>query len=239
MISRIAYINIGLALLVGFFSLKTIQVWQQEPLKVHQVESQVEQGDKAREKRVAAGGNAAKERMPPKTEFQEVVGKNLFSSDRMEYAPPAPEAEEVMEDPKPQVDGRMINLFGVVLMDGYEVALINNPDLKSDRKSLWVKRGDWVGQLKVEQIDTDSVTFSGEGKKKFRVGLYDQSKTRRTIIATPQSQPTVVAAVQEKKPKIESKKEVDLKSNTKKDSKVDEQYEMISTPFGMMRRKKN
>ncbi|MFZ5569114.1 MAG: hypothetical protein ACOZF0_01825 [Thermodesulfobacteriota bacterium] len=239
MISKITYINIGLAVLSVFFIHKTVQVWRHDPLPIRQPERPSENRALERETPSVPAGGFPGERPQPQSAFQDVVGKNLFSPEREEYQAPEPGIEALPEEDKPRIEGRDILLFGVVILDGYEAALINNPEAKSAADhSLWVRRGDRVGQLRVEQIFADGVVFTDEGRKKFRVGLYEQSKIRQPAAARQPAKPVVVATPPEKKPKPEPKKDAGIASRRKKDSGTDEQYETISTPFGMMKRKK-
>ena len=169
----------------------------------------------------------------PKSAFGDIADKNLFSLDRTKYQP-VEIKEETLSTETPKVDGRKITLFGVILLDGYRSALVSNPEVKSGEASTrWVKPGDRIAQLNVEQISKDSIVLSGEGKK-YRVDLYDQKNKQRSGVAavSPAAEPTVVMTQPAPKapPKtVEPQKET---------QPPDETFEMIKTPFGMIKRKK-
>ncbi|MBN2033880.1 MAG: hypothetical protein JW836_11430 [Deltaproteobacteria bacterium] len=263
MISKITYINIALAFICAFFLLKAIQVWQNEPLTADQF------GDKSsvrQEERSSEGGprgRTIESRMPPKSAFENIAAKNLFSVDRTEYLPPAPQTEPVEEEKAPKVDGRRIQLFGVILTHDSATALITDPSVKSGkRSSLWVKPGDNVGQLKVDSIEPDSVVFVDETQKKFRVVLHVPNRVRSApATATPTAGPTVVTtqptaapspagstaappkprpAATTTQPAAEASAKPAARAGTKtgEGSKPEQDYVTVKTPFGEMRQPK-
>ncbi len=228
MVSKIVLINIGLSLICGFFVLKTYQVWQEDPIAVHLSANRAsDRASKATKSQSSNKVSHAKQILP-KSAYQDTATKNLFAAERSEYKPAEPEIEAPVEVEIPKVDGRQISLFGVVLLDGYASALISDPEIKPGGKpTRWVKPGERIGQLKVDEILKQSVILSGNGKK-YRISLYDNKKQRSGGAVAQSSKPTVVTT--KSKPKISTK--------PKKEPKSDEEYEMVSTPFGIMKRKK-
>jgi hypothetical protein len=250
MIPKITYINIALALICALLLFKTIDVWRGDPTPSGQ-------WTKAREgqsESPAKGGGArlVESRMPPKSAFENIGAKNLFSAERAEYLPPAAEVEEigqVEEEQAPKVDGRQIQLFGVVLMQDVAKALISDPSVRSGRgQSRWVAPGDSVGQLRVDSVEADSVVFADERQKRFRVPLHAANKTRSGVAAAPATaaaRPTVVttqpasatrpaAAAATSVPTTQPERPATVGSPP-----GDQDYVIIQTPFGEMRRPRN
>ena len=231
MVPRIALINIVLALAAGFFLYKTVQVWQGDVLSLPKPVLETaglpsKGGDQA-------GKLATKTQAAPKSAYREITEKNLFAVDRKEYQPVVVEEETVVTE-TPKIDGRKITLFGVMRVDDQQSALISNPEAKGeDRKTLWVKTGDRVGNLKVEAIADQSVLFA-DGSKKYQVDLYDQSKRRKGNVTVQNDTPVVVNTQAEKKMAPAPKAMAEPSEKTQSD----DEYEFISTPFGVAKRKK-
>jgi len=254
MIPKITYINIVLALICALLLFKTIEVWRSEP-------TPSEQGTKPRaglSELAGQGGGGARQvesRMPPKSAFENIGARNLFSAERAEYLPPAAEVEEIgqiVEEQAPKVDGRQIQLFGVVLMQDVAKALISDPSVKSGRgQSRWVAPGDSVGQLRVDSVEADCVVLADERQKRFRVPLYAANKTRSSVAAgssTAAARPTVVTTqptqpTQETRPAAASAPPA-ATSQPERPATVesppgDKDYDIIKTPFGEIRRPRN
>jgi hypothetical protein len=250
MIPKIIYINIALALICALLLFKTIDVWRSDP-------TPSEQGSKPRaglSEPSGQGGGArqVESRMPPKSAFENIGAKNLFSAERAEYLPPAAEVDEIgqiEEEQAPKVDGRQIQLFGVVLMQDVAKALISDPSVKSGRgQSRWVAPGDSVGQLRVDAVEADSVVFADERQKRFRVPLHAANKTRSGVAAAPATaaaRPTVVTTqpTPETRPAAASTPSTRTtqpeRPATVDNPPGDTDYVIIQTPFGEMRRPRN
>ncbi len=186
MVSKIAMINLLLALLSGFFLFKTIQVWQTDPI-LSSNQGEVAPSDEHRQTKNTNTGQAflVKKGTAPKSAFGDIADKNLFSLDRTQYQP-VEIKEETLSTETPKVDGRKITLFGVILLDGYRSALVSNPEVKSGEASTrWVKLGDRIARMNVEQISKDSI-----------VSLWRREKiSRLTFICRKISNAVVSAAV--------------------------------------------
>jgi hypothetical protein len=229
--SKFLLINAGLALAAGFFLTKTVQVWQGPGLPIPgpaSVAKSVPDDDSAKQP-----GTFSPNRAASKSSYRGITDKNLFAADRKEYQPEAEEAETVVADTV-KVDGRKITLFGVMAIGGHPSALISNPDPTAEgRKSLWVTTGDRVGNLTVAAISDQAITFD-DGKKKYRVDLYEQKRRRQTHTVSKQDAPVVVQT-QVIKP-TPAKKSTTAVDAAGKDG--DDEYEIVNTPFGKTRRKK-
>ena len=171
--------------------------------------------------------------------YQNVVDKNLFSPDR---APASPEIEadepEILEEVR--IPGKKVVLYGVIMVDDYKKALTNNPaDRESDLR--WVREGEQIGNLKVRQILEDNILLVDE-EGSYRVLLYDPEKVSK-MSAKPvrqndkDDQPQVIIAgkknIPAKKIINEPKKHVEKVTTSK-----DDEYEIIETPFGEIKRKR-
>lgn len=247
---RIIYINIGLALLCLYLSVETFQVWRNSPIESIQKESV------GKRRSVDADNPASsdmKNRMPPKSMFQDTATLNLFSMDRQEYKPTTTETDTGGEpepaEQTPMIEGREITLFGVILLDGYRAALISDPEAKKDKKSTrWVKPDDLIGKMKVAAITADSLILADQGKK-FRVELYDKDKHKnrtrqpgdkqiQTTQADKPVQPTVVTTQPAPTQKPAAEPNPKIAEDSKNQQPATDDYVIINTPFGKIKRKK-
>lgn len=228
--SRLIIINAVLALLSGFFLVKTVQVWQQSALSLTGPASVAKTG--SHDEGAKQPGTFSAHRAASKSSYRGITDKNLFAADRKEYQPEAVEIETVVADTV-KVDGRKITLFGVMAIGDRQSAMISNPDPKDERKTLWVAIGDSVGNLKVTAISDQAITFA-DGKKKYRVDLYEQKRRRQTQPVSKQESPVVVQT-QVIKPKPAKKSTPAMEAA---DKQGDDEYEIVNTPFGKTRRKK-
>lgn len=196
-------------------------------------------------------------RIAPSLEYEGIVEQNLFSSDRT-FIVESAEPEAVVEA-EARISGEKIVLYGVVVLDADKKALINNPMRKpGDRDFLWIREGDRLSNLRVSRIEPEQLLLN-DGATQYKIDLYDPAKVRpkasplpRASVpqqrdvpqvlsadplpaAAPQVRPgtgagTVVPAQpRQPRPAAASKKAV---------AGDDDEYEIIDTPFGEIRRKK-
>ncbi|PIE67743.1 MAG: hypothetical protein CSA23_02905 [Deltaproteobacteria bacterium] len=229
--SKFVFINTGLVLAAGFFLIKTIQVWNGPAVLLPDPASIAAAG--SQDENAKSMGHFSPNRAASKSSYRGITEKNLFSVDRKEYQPVIAETETVVTETV-KVDGRKITLFGVMAIGDHPSALISNPDPKAQgRKTLWVTNGDRVGNLKVSAISDRAITFF-DGKKKYRVDLYDQRRKRQKHTVTQKNEPVVVkTGVAKTKPPKKSTTAVGAAG-----TQTDGQYEIVNTPFGKSRRKK-
>ena len=221
MFSRIWLINILLALVFVLFGLKSYGVWQKN-------EGVVTESQKSEKPKPQPGKKNIKKRMPLESNYTVVVDKNLFSADRTEYIPEAPETED--EAKMVRVSGKQVILYGVVITDNYKSALINNPvKARGERNTKWVKVGDMVGDLTVTEIRKESILLT-EGEDNYEILLYDKNKPKRAAKAFKEQKPNIVTTGSKNK---SSKPTMIKKKKTPKD-----EYNVIKTPFGDVRRRK-
>lgn len=221
MFSKIGIINIVLAFMLIFFGFKTYGVWKKDGDAVigHQKPGKAVWHSK---KRVAG------RKIPLESYYSTVIQRDLFSPDRTEFVPDTSESEVEAEPQK--MPGKKILLYGVVMMDDDVTALVSNPERKSGEKlTRWVRTGDKLGDVTVVSIQKDSILLSA-GAKKYKISLYDHAKPRARRAAPKKRKPTVITT----KTKTESKKP----EKPKNEKISDEQYEIISTPFGKIKRRK-
>ncbi len=182
------------------------------------------------------------------SDYQSVVKKNLFSPDRAAAVPASEVVEPEVQDVR--ISGEKIVLYGVVIADDYKKALINNPGERNlGVKNRWVREGEHVGNLTVQQIRQDEILLI-DGADSYRVLLYDPEKaskisgksaTRSSKSATRRSkeegQPKVITAGKNPRP-VEKKINKQNKFQEKKTISADGKYELIETPLGTIKRKR-
>ena len=177
-------------------------------------------------------------------DYQSVVDRNLFSPNRT-----APQPETVKTEPlkdEVRISGEKVMLYGVILFDNYKTALINNPeDQAKGIQNRWVKEGDRIGNLKVQEILQDQVVLADD-ENSYRVLLYDPEKVRKASAApknSPPSQPKVVSVGDAPPPVSSAAKEESAKPRKSRQiEKItiseDGQYEIVDTPLGQIQRKR-
>ncbi len=186
------------------------------------------------------------------TAYDVVVDNNLFSPDRTWGVEEIPEVQA--SDEQAKVSGRKLVLYGVILRGAYKTALINNPDPKSNNgKYLWVKEGDMVGDLRVAGIEAEKVRMVEKGVS-YNVQLYDPDKVREKAgqarqTAKPEVIQTGQAAASSGSGSGSAGSSTVVAADKKKAStgsqpggsgaaaSGDGEYEIISTPFGKIKRK--
>lgn len=214
-----------LAILCLFFARNAHQVWQQRqavrPAPPPSIVSPPSAG----------AVNALRKRPKTTPPFEKTaIELNLFSPERAEYVPPPPApVEEVKEAIK--LPGRKITLFGVVMMENYRKALIQDPYRTAGQPPhRWVKAGDTIGDYTVRAIENQGIIVASAGER-YNVPLYDAEKRRGGHAVEKSKKPTVVrSSVAVEKKTIREKK------NPNGEIAPDEEY--VETPFGMIKRKK-
>ncbi len=187
-------------------------------------------------------------------EYDGIVEMNLFSPDRT-FIVEAVEPEPVVEA-EARISGEKIVLYGVVVLDADKKALINNPVRKpGDRDFLWIREGERLSNLRITRIDPEQLLLN-DGAVQYKISLYDPGKARpqasspqrvsspsqrdvpQVISADPASAAAPAArpgtgtgAVAPAQPRPE-------KAPKKAAASDDDEYEIIDTPFGEIRRKK-
>ncbi len=225
MVAKQGIINIALAIILIFMVLKTYDVWQQDQsLPATQTLSDGRNNVAMKMPKL--------ERRPSEAFFDSIVSQNLFSPIRAEYLPPDDNTEKTEIVVEKKIQGKTIRLYGVVIMKDYASALISNPEKTSgDRPTLWVKKGERIGDLKVDEIQTDSIVFQ-DGNKKYKILLHEKKRSAPAprIAEDKEDTPTVVTTETNKK---------EIKAASQKESQSsDDKYEIIKTPFGEIKRRK-
>jgi len=189
------------------------------------------------------------------SDYQSVVEKNLFSPDRAAAVPASELVEPEVLDVR--ISGEKVVLSGVIMADDYKKALINNPgDRNSGVKNRWVREGEHVGNLTVQQIRQDEILLI-DGADSFRVLLYDPEKASKISgksasrssksaargaksakrSSKEDGQPKVITAGKNPRP-VEKKINKQNKFQEKKTISADGKYELIETPLGTIKRKR-
>ncbi|ACN16095.1 hypothetical protein HRM2_30120 [Desulforapulum autotrophicum HRM2] len=239
MISRVWMINLALLFLIVFALVKTFGVWTQPAWTTLEksVQGRGEQDLK----------NNYKITMPPKSSYGVVAENNLFAPDRkvFEPVPALSVAPEVVKEPEVEPDpeikkvvvaGVNIVLYGVILMADYRSALLSNPDLEhqGDKKQIWVKPGDVVGTLTVDDILKDRVILN-DNSKKIAVLLYDSDKVRQRTVSKKINRPKVVATDSADAKPAQDK--VDSPGESQNGEEI--KYKVFDTPFGKIKKRIN
>ena len=249
MFSKTWFINSILALCVIFFGAKSIGVWSEEnggDARNIQRSAQVKASDIPR---VVRGV------LPPEDAYEVVAANDLFTSDRMERV--EEDDEEKKENPEEpavvekdvRISGKKIVLYGVVVKDNTRTALISDPQPKPPKRPfLWVREGDTIGDtdVMVSAIKKESLVLK-KGADLIEISLYDHEKNNAQVAGRkprqPEDKPVIVTTQQATKVTVERtprpKAERVVESEGSENSPVKgEEYEMVDTPFGKIKRKK-
>lgn len=244
--NKIWLVNAALAIISVFIGVKTVDLWIGDPFEFEKTnKNHIKQNTSQDVKEVLTPG------MKAETVYEAVVKNNLFSPERKEIiAPPVPDvvAEPVVEAPpvveiipeveELKIEDRNVMIYGVMIMDSFTGALVNNfVDEKSGKRQKWVKKGEMIGDLKLEDVKKDRAIFSKNENgvlEKYAVLLYTENKKNDKPAGVEKDR-------NEPQPKILTTGQ-DKKSNNNEsqaaDSVADDQYEIIKTPFGNFKRKK-
>jgi hypothetical protein len=164
-------IGILLAGATVFFGYQTVQVWSAaDTLEAGQPDKK-QPGARAKRK-------IAYHRAPRFNAYEVIPRKNLFSRDRREHVPEKSPKPSPGKQPKP-LDNRFA-LFGIVIKGGEKKALVANLDPKTaaEKKYVWVKVGDKIGNLNVSEIQSEQILLT-EGGRTYTVRLSDQSHQQK------------------------------------------------------------
>ncbi len=235
MISRVWVINSVLAIALAICLMNIWDVWHTSTQVFSEKRSAINDKEAIKIKKTIES------KVLNESAYQRVVDKNLFSPDRAP-APPEIEADEP-EIADARISGKKVVLYGVIMIDNYKRALISIPgDRRTDSKNRWISEGEQIGNLKAQQIQEDEILL-GDGADKYRVLLYDPDKaaaktSRKTGGSKKETaQPKVVTAGEKARA---GGNKMDKQNNRagKVTKSSDDEYEMIDTPFGIIKRKR-
>lgn len=243
---RIWVVNIAMAVLLLFAGINIWELWHKEFRDVSG-----SAGGAGSVQGVAA--DEAEDRLLDQQEYEMLASRNLFSPDRKVYAP-AQDSEKQEAEKKPKektvrISGEAVALYGVVITGEKKIALINNPGGKlGDGRFIWIRKGDALANLTVADITPGEIILD-EGSAQYKVSLSEKKrpKTRRqrekssgpTVVkggSAPQSSPSSSSTAQSKagsKGGSASQKS----SSSATSGSAEQQYKIIETPFGTIKRK--
>ncbi|OQX25212.1 MAG: hypothetical protein BWK80_16785 [Desulfobacteraceae bacterium IS3] len=229
MFSKLWIINILFAAFAVFSGIKAYDIWYKKEMPKAEMPADAPKAENRSEKRMMS------KTLPPESEYSIVAEKNLFSPERKEIIPEASEPEPEIKTDDPFA--KRIVLYGVIMMDAYKAALVENPDRKPDeRKDKWVKEGDILGEFQVAEIRKESILLADKDKK-YEVLLYDKQKSgnkEKTAAKAPAAnQPTVVVS---ESTAVKASGSGTSGGKAQDKSPSEPQFEMVDTPFGQMKR---
>jgi len=237
-IGKIWLVNLALALLALFLCLETLHIWFGNTLYMDGTNIQSEM------KTISDIPSTETIKMNAEPFYESVVKNNLFAPGRMEIISvipdpepePPPKPEVVPEVIQLKVEDKKIVLYGVIVMDDYQAALVNNFDNKEPEKTQkWVKVDEMIGDLKLEQVNNDRVIFSKavDGKlEKYAVLLFDTNKPERKEEEIKEVNKPVVISAGPEANKLQEQK-------TNAEPENSDEYEWVNTPFGKFKRRKS
>lgn len=241
MVSKAWVINIFLMLTIGFVSINIWDIWQKETVDLPGIVSGKKDTIAPKKRKIL------KDRLKSASEYEAIVDNNLFAPNRMANIQ-APDESLMETDETVRIDGEKVMLYGVIILDDYKKALINNPYKKKDKRDqLWIVEGERVGDLKVLQIGQDQILLS-DGIKNYNISLYDPKKRKKLKSKSQKSKaPQVISAGgkagssgKKSRPAYRKAKssKADLPKKHKKVSESDDgKFEIIDTPFGKIKRR--
>ncbi len=246
MFSKIWIINIFLMILIAIISVGIWDIWQKETGIIPK--SIAGKTDTISSKK----RTTARHKPQSKSAYDVIVDNNLFSSDRMANIEEEAESLPVTEE-EVKVDGEKVVLYGVILMDDYKKALINNPIRdKGNKENLWIAEGDKIGDLNVKQISAEQILLS-DGMKDYNVSLYDPQKQKNSKRKTSKTKsgkskaPQVISAGEKAGASSRKagsvKKKAERSRSASSDSRrnivetKDGKFQIIETPFGEIKKR--
>ncbi|MFH0731104.1 MAG: hypothetical protein V2B19_32770 [Pseudomonadota bacterium] len=246
---KLLLINSALSLLLFFIVYQTYQLWQKSkearsspPLSI------------SLPKNTGVKAAVAEKTPKPQPVERTAIEMNLFSPERTEYIPPPPEKKEEIKTTA--LPGKKISLFGIVMTDHYQKALITDPYSEAGKSPYrWVKAGDTIGDYQVRAIQDQGITVANAGSV-YQVLLYDgESGKQRSVGETNAPQQNVPTVIQSSADNDKTnpaniaptvikspagadngKQPEDIKDKPKTDQTHDSDY--IKTPFGTMKPRK-
>ncbi len=189
-------IGILLAGAVVFFGYQTFEVWSRDgTLEVNK--------PVRKPLRPHADRRVAYRRNPPSRTYEVIPQKNLFSSDRREKVPETSQTPSLVKPPKPL--DRRFALFGIVINGNEKKALVSNLNKKNakEKKYIWVKVGDKVGDLNISEIKSEQITVI-KGRSTYTIRLSDQSRPQKRSTARKVKKRTGSGTIEIKRPKVKS-----------------------------------
>ena len=165
----------------------------------------------------------SKQRKPPKSAYDLIAARSLFSQNRTEDLTDTRIGN--LKGAETSRYAKKIGLFGVIINDGEKMALVNKDISRrggSGENLLWVRVGDSIERVKVAGIERDRILLQENGSH-YEVLLSDQRHSNKRSKAEKDSGPTVIStenaakkepAKKPKKPKLRVKpKTEDQKSD--------------------------
>jgi hypothetical protein len=132
-----------------------------------------------------------KQRKPPKSAYDVIATRSLFSQNRTEDV-----TETLVGNLKGAETSRYakkIGLFGVIINDGEKMALINkDTGRRGSDDVMWVRVGDTIERVKVAAIERDRILLLENGTH-YEVLLSDQRHSNTRAKAGKDSGPTVIS----------------------------------------------
>ncbi len=132
-----------------------------------------------------------KKRKPPKSAYDAIAARSLFSQNRTEDV-----TETLVGNLKGAETSRYakrIGLFGVIINDGEKMALINkDTGRRGSDDVMWVRVGDTIERVKVAAIERDRILLLENGTH-YEVLLSDQRHSNKRLKAGKDSGPTVIS----------------------------------------------
>jgi hypothetical protein len=122
-----------------------------------------------------------------------IAEKNVFSPERKDFPIPIPTGNGKRQLVRPQVI-----LYGVTIAGDYQAASFANPGRplqKGERETFTVKKGERIGEYKLDKVSSDRVTLEAGGDT-FEVLLYDQSMAKKRSNIRTESKPATITSTQ-------------------------------------------
>ena len=229
MFSRIWLINLILIVCAAFVGIKAYGVWSGEMRPPLEIKSGDIRKDPARIKGVKP---IPEKKLPPEAAYNVVVGKNLFAPQRTEIkpeetkpkpkvkVPPQAPKEDPLKEKKIEVSLKTIIVYGVVVSDDYQGALVTDvkktpapvkgttlrrgsrtraravkspPTQGRGAKGVkWVQIGDELGDFEVAGIMKDRIILKS-GSKSYDLLVYDKDKPKIRKAVVARAKPSVIS----------------------------------------------
>ncbi len=259
MISKFWWVNLLLGIALGFICVNTVLIWQEElvPLNPGKFEPSnkwpepiaVKLPERNRDKYGAIASknlyNSQRKEHLPKVEVNRPAANPAFHPEKKEKEPEnklpeEPEALEVLE----RAD---LILYGVVLMKGYRIALVNDLDEKNKGKQISVHEKDKLGGYTIEKIlPADLIVTYND--KFYRVPLFKDEQSEEDTEKVTKPKDSKVSGIDKAEGAGSRSKILSTATSAEQENAAGvtankkEEYEWVimNTPFGKkrVRRKK-
>jgi hypothetical protein len=134
----------------------------------------------------------------------EIVSKNLFRKERIEYQPPKPpqpKSQAAKVVPKPELPAPKLTLRGVMLLGGTKIAILEGSHpvtIEGKLKNIPIKRkgyhlGDQIGSYKITQISKSEVVLNTTTGQVITVKLKNSMTTIDKISKRTQRKPKSIS----------------------------------------------